>query len=53
MVTGLRMNHAYVRIGGLSMDLPPGAEDHVRGFLRLMPGLMLKVFQLKKRFQSR
>jgi NADH-quinone oxidoreductase subunit D len=36
-VTGLRMNHAYVRIGGLSMDLPDGAEDQVRGFLELMP----------------
>jgi len=38
MVTGLRMNHAYVRIGGLSMDLPEGAEEKVRDFLKLMPG---------------
>lgn len=38
MVTGLRMNHAYIRIGGLVMDLPTGAEDKIRGFLRLMPG---------------
>src|SRR5438132_3613984 len=38
MVTGLRMNHAYVRIGGLSMDLPEGAEGKVRDFLKLMPG---------------
>jgi NADH-quinone oxidoreductase subunit D len=38
MVTGLRMNHAYVRIGGLAMDLPEGAEDRIRSFLRLMPG---------------
>jgi NADH-quinone oxidoreductase subunit D len=38
MVTGLRMNHAYIRIGGLAMDLPPGAEEKVRSFLDLMPG---------------
>jgi NADH-quinone oxidoreductase subunit D len=38
MITGLRMNHAYVRVGGLSMDLPEGAEGRVRDFLRLMPG---------------
>jgi NADH-quinone oxidoreductase subunit D len=37
MVTGLRMNHAYVRVGGLSMDLPPGATDKVRDFVQLMP----------------
>jgi NADH-quinone oxidoreductase subunit D len=36
-VTGLRMNHAYVRVGGLAMDLPEGAEErihHVVGHLR-------------------
>jgi NADH-quinone oxidoreductase subunit D len=38
MVTGLRMNHAYIRIGGLAMDLPEGAEDKVRQFLGLLPG---------------
>jgi NADH-quinone oxidoreductase subunit D len=38
MVTGLRLNHAYVRVGGLSMDLPDGAVDRVRAFLKLMPG---------------
>ena len=27
MVTGLRMNHAYIRPGGVSQDLPPGAVD--------------------------
>jgi NADH-quinone oxidoreductase subunit D len=37
-VTGLRMNHSYIRIGGVVMDLPPGAEDDVRGFLATMPG---------------
>jgi NADH-quinone oxidoreductase subunit D len=37
MVTGLRMNHAYIRVGGVVMDLPEGAEDKVRAFLTLMP----------------
>jgi NADH-quinone oxidoreductase subunit D len=30
MVTGLRMNHAYVRPGGVSCDLPPGALEKIR-----------------------
>jgi NADH-quinone oxidoreductase subunit D len=37
-VTGLRMNHSFVRIGGCVMDLPDGALDNVRDFLDLMPG---------------
>src|SRR6059058_819099 len=36
MVTGLRMNHAYVRVGGLVMDLPEGTADRVRDFVALM-----------------
>ena len=38
MATGLRMNHAYVRIGGVVMDLPPGATEKIEEFLRVMPG---------------
>src|SRR5438132_7547012 len=38
MVTGLRMNHAYIRIGGVVMDLPEGATDRIRRFLKVMPG---------------
>ncbi len=30
LITGLRMNHAYIRPGGLSQDIPPGALDRVR-----------------------
>nr|WP_227425824.1 NADH-quinone oxidoreductase subunit D [Pengzhenrongella sicca] len=30
LVTGLRMNHAYIRPGGVSQDIPPGALDNVR-----------------------
>jgi NADH-quinone oxidoreductase subunit D len=36
LVTGLRMNHAYIRIGGVVMDLPDGTADQVRAFVRLM-----------------
>ena len=35
-VSGLRMNPGYIRVGGLAMDLPDGAEERFRGFLRLM-----------------
>jgi NADH-quinone oxidoreductase subunit D len=37
LITGLRMNHAYVRPGGLAQDLPEGAVEHVREFLAVMP----------------
>ncbi|MFD9668674.1 NADH dehydrogenase (quinone) subunit D [Rhodococcus sp. NPDC059968] len=37
MITGLRMNHAYIRPGGLSQDLPEGAVEKVRELLTLMP----------------
>jgi len=29
-ITGLRMNNAFIRIGGVVMDLPDGAEDRIR-----------------------
>jgi NADH-quinone oxidoreductase subunit D len=37
MVSGLRMNHAYLRVGGLAMDLPDGAEEAIRGYLKELP----------------
>ena len=37
LVTGLRMNHAYVRPGGVAQDLPPGAVGKVRELLEEMP----------------
>jgi NADH-quinone oxidoreductase subunit D len=40
LITGLRMNHAYIRPGGVSQDLPPGAIEKIREFLGLMPGLL-------------
>lgn len=36
-ITGLRMNHAYIRPGGLSQDLPEGAVEKVRELLTLLP----------------
>lgn len=32
-ITGLRMNHAYVRPGGVPLDLPPGTVDYIRSLL--------------------
>ena len=37
-ITGLRMNHAYIRPGGLSQDLPDDAIEKVRELLRVLPG---------------
>jgi NADH-quinone oxidoreductase subunit D len=37
LITGLRMNHAYVRPGGVSQDLPSGAIEKLREFLAVMP----------------
>jgi len=36
MITGLRMNHAYIRPGGVAQDLPPGAVDKIREFIPYM-----------------
>jgi len=37
LITGLRMNHAYIRPGGVAQDLPPGALEKIREFLRHAP----------------
>jgi len=36
LITGLRMNHAYIRPGGVAQDLPDGALDELKGFIALM-----------------
>ncbi len=36
-VTGLRMNHNFVRPGGLAADLPPGWRDDVLRILDMLP----------------
>jgi len=37
-ITGLRMNHAYIRPGGLAQDLPEGALEKVEDLVRILPG---------------
>lgn len=32
-ITGLRMNHAYIRPGGVAQDIPPGTTDYIRELL--------------------
>jgi NADH-quinone oxidoreductase subunit D len=36
-VTGLRMNHNFIRPGGVAADLPPGWRDDVLRLLELIP----------------
>jgi NADH-quinone oxidoreductase subunit D len=40
LITGLRMNHAFIRPGGVSQDLPAGALERLREYVRIMPGLL-------------
>jgi len=40
LITGLRMNHAFIRPGGIAQDLPAGAIERLRDYLRVMPGLL-------------
>ena len=34
LITGLRMNHAFVRPGGVAQDLPDGAIDKIREWIK-------------------
>jgi NADH-quinone oxidoreductase subunit D len=36
LITGLRMNHAFIRPGGVAQAMPPGALDQIRDFIPLM-----------------
>ena len=40
LITGLRMNHAFIRPGGVAQDIPAGAIERLREYLRIMPGLL-------------
>ncbi|MBC7306092.1 MAG: NADH-quinone oxidoreductase subunit D [Dietzia sp.] len=46
LVTGLRMNHAYVRPGGVVQDIPPGALDTIRESLGVMRGYIRQLEDL-------
>ncbi|MGX1777080.1 NADH dehydrogenase (quinone) subunit D [Nocardia brasiliensis] len=45
-ITGLRMNHAYIRPGGLAQDLPDDGVTKVRELLALMPKRLRDMEQL-------
>src|SRR5690625_959570 len=34
LITGLRMNHAFIRPGGVAQDLPPGSIQEIRDFVK-------------------
>lgn len=36
-ITGLRMNHAFIRPGGVAADLPDGVEDKIAAVLDALP----------------
>jgi NADH-quinone oxidoreductase subunit D len=40
LITGLRMNHGFIRPGGVIQDLPPGGLDKLREFLGKAPGMV-------------
>jgi NADH-quinone oxidoreductase subunit D len=40
LITGLRMNHAFIRPGGVAQDMPPGGLEAIRDFLRKAPGMI-------------
>jgi NADH-quinone oxidoreductase subunit D len=40
MVTGVRMNYGYFRVGGLSTDLPDGFVEKTRAFLDDFPAML-------------
>ena len=45
-ITGLRMNHAYVRPGGLAADLPDDGPARVRELLKILPGRLRELEDL-------
>ncbi|MEX2420187.1 MAG: NADH-quinone oxidoreductase subunit D [Actinomycetota bacterium] len=47
--TGLRMNHAYIRIGGVVMDLHEGGIDRIEDFLGVMPARIAEYESLLSR----
>ncbi|ALG84427.1 NADH dehydrogenase (quinone) subunit D [Gordonia phthalatica] len=45
-ITGLRMNHAFVRPGGVAQDLPEGVEQKISDVLDALPGQIREVEDL-------
>jgi NADH-quinone oxidoreductase subunit D len=46
LITGLRMNHGYIRPGGVAQDVPPGALDTISQLLDSMPAQIGKLHKL-------
>jgi NADH-quinone oxidoreductase subunit D len=46
--TGLRMNHNFIRPGGVAADVPPGWKDDVSSILELLPARLLQYDDLLK-----
>jgi NADH-quinone oxidoreductase subunit D len=40
LITGLRMNHAFIRPGGVVQDLPAGALERLREYVTVLPPLL-------------
>ncbi|CAN5912864.1 NADH-quinone oxidoreductase subunit D [soil metagenome] len=38
MITGLRMNHNFIRVGGTAADLPDGWAERLAAYLEYIPG---------------
>ena len=45
-ITGLRMNHAYIRPGGLAADLPEDGPEQVARLVKLLPGRLAELESL-------
>jgi NADH-quinone oxidoreductase subunit D len=45
-VSGLRMNHNYIRPGGVAADLPDGWEEDVEDILAILPGALAEYEEL-------
>jgi len=45
-ITGLRMNHAYIRPGGLAADLPDDGTERVAHLLKVLPGRLNELADL-------
>ncbi len=45
-ITGLRMNHAYIRPGGLAADLPEDGPERVARLVKLLPGRLAELESL-------
>jgi NADH-quinone oxidoreductase subunit D len=45
-ITGLRMNNAFIRPGGLAADLPEDGATRVRELLKILPGRLTELEEL-------